>query len=363
MTRVKFQWTILTLLLFVAIIASVLITNKKGDEWEQAVRTGLYKISQDSIPDYAKETVDDNGIPMVYYPEQNGVTAGRQYNATIVCNYALAYYQSLLKVNQPHVKTKFFNCVRWLEDNMRRKNNYALFVFNWQQPWYLTVRPPFTSGMTSGRAMEVFLCANRIQPSPTYLDNCGLLLNGFYVPIDAGGFTYKSKAGCWYEELADTAMNSPYILDGHIYAILGVHAYWQQTKSDSAAFIFREGIAALKQKLPGYNAPGNWSYYDKYYKPSDKKYHRILTNQMKQLWEITGDDFFKDYYNRWNTPLSQPYVRRVIQERNVSGIILVVLVAMSCIVVLMIVVKILAVFIFRRHYRAGLKNGATSSYE
>jgi hypothetical protein len=333
---------ILAILAITAFVAAAIICNVKGDEWEQLVRSSLYTIKQDSIPDYAKETTDERGVPFVYYPEQNGITAGKQYNATIVTNYALNYYKLYKSTGDTTARAKFFHCILWLDKNMSRHGNYALYEFNWRQPWYVSVGVPFTSGMTSGRAMEAFISAYDLNPSAHYISNAKLLLNGFYLPIDSGGFTYKSPTGWWYEELADTAKQSPFILDGHIFAVLGVYKYWQLTKSDSAAFVFRQGISALKEKLPSYNAPGYWSYYDKYKKLSDKKYHRILTGQMKRLWQITNDDFFKTHYQQWNKPLAKPYVLRVIAERNVSGILLIIVVATA-----VLLLSLLAMYLFR----------------
>jgi hypothetical protein len=43
---------------------------------------------------------------------------------------------------------------------------------------------------------------------------------------------------------------------------------------------------------------------------------------MLQLYQITGEDIFKNYYSKWNAPLSEHYIFRIIKEGNRSGIIL-----------------------------------------
>jgi hypothetical protein len=310
------------LLIIMSFLIVAVICNYKGDSWEELVRNTLYKISNDSIPNYSKEIVDKKGIPYVYYREQNGITAGNQYNATIVCNYAIDYYKDIQQTNNSATRTKFLNCVNWLENNITYKDNYGLYQFNWQQPWYLSVGSPFTSGMTSGRAIEAFTDAYKLFHSAKYLAYAKALVRGFYQPIQSGGFTYKEPYGWWYEEIADTGLRTPRILDGHIYSITGVHELWLITKDDSAAYVVQKGIEALKHELPFYDVGNGWSYYDMYHKASDKKYHRLLTSQMKQLWTITNDPFFLQYYNKWNAPLQEPYVFRVIKEGNRSGLIL-----------------------------------------
>jgi hypothetical protein len=325
-----------TVLLLISFALAAIICNYKGDVWEEIVRNTLYKISNDSIPNYNKEIVDDKGVPYVYYREQNGVTAGNQYNATIVCNYAIDYYRRILNTNDSITKAQFLNCIDWLADSISYKDNYGLYQFNWQQPWYLSVGVPFTSGMTSGRAIEAFTDAYKLYHSPKYLGYAKTLVRGFYLPIQSGGFTYKEANGWWYEEIADKNLHTPRILDGHIFAITGVHEYWLVTKDDSAAYVVQKGIQALKYALPSYDIGNGWSYYDVYHKASDKKYHRLLASQMKQVWKITNDNFFYTFYNRWNAPLKRPYVLRVLEERNRSGVILYVVVAAMIFVMLLI---------------------------
>ncbi len=316
--------------LLISLIAAGILCQFYGYQWEEYVRDGLYAIKGISVTDYAKESVDENGVPYVYYREQNNITAGNQYNATIVCNYALAYFDTLEKTNDKATEQRFLNCVDWLSTNMTRTDGYAYYTFRWQQPWYPKVGAPYTSGMTSGRAIEVFTNAYAHFKSPKYLSYCSMLVSGFYQPIDSGGFTYKEPYGWWYEEIADRNKETPKILDGHIFALMGVYKLYKETQSDSAKYIFDQGLKALKHQLPKYNIGNGKIYYDKYGKVADKKYHRILTGQMNELFQITGDAVFKNYYNKWNGFLQQPYVLRILKEKNISGIILFILVAFVC---------------------------------
>jgi hypothetical protein len=337
----KYQPLIVVFLLLLSVIFTALVTNKTGDAWEVYVRDGLYTITNDSVPDYAQENVDNNGVPFVFYPEQNGITAGKQYNPTIVCNYALKYYEQAKEDPETKATSRFWNCVKWSAANITYKDNYGLYIFNWQQPWYDSVGVPYTSGMTSGLAIEVFTKAYELSGKKEYTDIAQALLRGFYIPINSGGFTYKHAEGWWYEELADTAMHSPFILDGHIFATTGVHYYWQKTGDDSGKFIYEKGIAGLKHYLPRFDAGGGVIYYDKYGKVADKKYHRILTRQMKELYAVAKDDMFLQYYNKWNAPLQRPYIMRALSEGNRSGIILLVLVCGTIFIILYLTYSLL----------------------
>lgn len=321
------------ILIIVSIIVSVfftlLISNKKGDAWEEYVRNGLYALTGDSIPDYDVDVIDSQGIPYTYYPKQNGITPGNQYNATIVCNYALNYYDSLKQNKNAGMQLRLMHCVQWLQQNMERHKEYALFRFHWQQPWYDSVKAPFTSGMTSGLAMQLFTKAYPIFKDSTLLTDASLLLRGFSVSIDSGGFTYKEPDGWWYEEIANSSKHTPRILDGHLFALLGLYDYYQAGGDASALYYFKRGAASLKQALPAYDAGNGAICYDTYCKHADKKYRQIITGQMERLWKITSDPVFNYYFLKWRRPLEQPYAWRAVSDWNRSGLILLVLLWMG----------------------------------
>lgn len=325
MLRNKIFWRFI-LLATLSFITAAILFNYNGLRWEGHVRKALYQISKDSIPLTAKVLVDSNGVPFSYYAELDGITPGYQYNPTIVSNYAIEYYKLIQLNNDSSTIVKFLNCINSLAENISYKNNYALYEFHWQQPWYPLVRTPYTSGMSSGRAIEAFTYAYRLTKDEKYLLLAGSLLRGFYQRIEDGGFTYKWESGWWYEEIADTFLHTPRILDGHIFTITGVHQYWLSTKNDSAAFIFDKGIEALRYKLPSYDDGKGWSFYDGYKNPSTEKYHSIITAQMKQLWEITGDTLFLQYHQKWKVAANKSYLYSVLKEKNRSGMLLFILI-------------------------------------
>ena len=331
---------LLFILAFTSFIFSALVCHYKGDKWEEEVRNILYQIKRDSVPSFATEMIDEKGIPHVYYAPQNGISAGTQYNATIVANYAILYYNQFSETPDSAVLLKFNNCIEWLSENMHTEGNFALYRFNWQQPWYPAVKENFTSGMTSGRAIEAFTLAFAIYKDSIYLNRANQLLRGYYLSIRQGGFTYKDSGRWWYEEVADTNLNTPKIIDGHIYAIQGVQKLWLITKQDSAWLVIKNGLDALKHDLPDYDAGNGVIFYDADKKIADKKYQKILTSQMLQLYKTTGDPVFNNYYKKWAAPMQRTYVARIFNEMNRSGIILYFALIAICGAILLIAYKL-----------------------
>jgi hypothetical protein len=314
--RLNFIYWVLPIL---SMAMAATLCEWRGDAWEKQIRYGFYNAFRDSFPDYAPNFVDSRGIPVTYYPTQNGISPGYQYNGTIVAKYAIEYYQKLQKQDDSSIRKKFNQCIGWLDSAISEVNGYALYLFNWQQPWYPTVGNPFTSGMTSGRAIEVFTYAFALDGDSNHLRQAARLVHGFSLPIEEGGFTYKEPEGWWYEELADTALQTPRILDGHIFALTGLHVYYTQTKDSLAKEYFDLGIKALKAALPGFDRGDGYAYYDVQGKLADENYHPLLVGQMNELFKITGDPLFKNYYLKWGKPLWEPYMVRIWKEANKSG--------------------------------------------
>ncbi len=308
-----------------AFATGLLCTELLGDKLEKKLRYALYDVFLDSFPDYAPNFTDSLGIPYTFYPEQNGITPGFVYNATIVANYAIDYFRDLQRWPEPVTRERFGACIRWLETNISEVNGHALYLFEWRQPWYPKVSAPFTSGMTSGRAIEALTYAFQFDNDSMHLKNAAKLVKGFDLEVGQGGFTFKEQHGWWYEEIADTSGETPRILDGHIFCLTGLHIYFKQTGDSLAKAFFDSGVKALKASLPAYDRGDGYVFYDKYKKLADENYHLLLVQQMVDLYAITGDTLFKQFEEKWGAPLRKPYLYRIIRDGNKTGCLLLII--------------------------------------
>ena len=303
-------------------LLAIIICQVKGRQWEEPLRQTIYRLQGRQLPLYARDTVDADGLPHSWNATQNGIPGGWQTNPTIVANYALEYYAQIPSQDSALAKRKFIHCARWLLQQLTYVDSGALYLFNWRQPWYPQVGQPFTSGMTSGRALQVFTRAHQLTKDTAYLKASRALLNGYTRPITAGGFTIMEPQGWWFEEIADTAGHTPRILDGHIYALMGVRDYDSLYPSPLAKAIFNQGLQSLKYYLPHYGAGTDTMYYDGYRLPADRKYKQIILTQMHWLTQATNDSLIRHTYYRWLSASEKPYLGTAIAERNKSGLIL-----------------------------------------
>jgi hypothetical protein len=90
-----------------------------------------------------------------------------------------------------------------------------------------------------------------------------------------------------------------------MFALLGIHEYYELAGDENAKYLFDNGIISLKAHLSDYDA-GGWTYYDTLGNPASKKYHHIHVRQLSQLYDITNDPVFKEHHDKWKSYEDNP---------------------------------------------------------
>jgi heparosan-N-sulfate-glucuronate 5-epimerase len=255
-------------------------------------------------PFFVKE-LDNDGIPSVYYgAEVNGKPIGFQRNPVTAALQANEFYDKYKENNDESSKTYFLNNVNWLVDNAVNKGDYSLLQYNFPLPTY-NVKPPWFSALANGLALQVLIKAHEITHDVKYLTAAKSLLNAFFIEVEDGGITYKdSSAEWWYEEYAsnDKSAKISRVLNGMLFTVLGIYDYFEYTNDPDAKLLFDKGVNSIKKEISKYNDNG-YSYYDLLGNPSNK-YHQIHVDLTKQLYDLTGEPIFNEYYHLWKNYLS-----------------------------------------------------------
>lgn len=241
-------------------------------------------------------TTNECGIPIVDYGYVHGIFIGKQFNPVTISHRAI-YYETEYQKGNESCKQLFLNNANYLVNNAISHGNYTLWQYNF--PWPLYKLPnPWISGMAQGEGIKVLTHAYNMTGDEKYLDAAQLTLNSFYIETKDGGVTYKDENGWWYEEYVTGTEVQPRVLNGMIYSLLGIYDYYELTGSQDAKFLFDQGIVSLKNNLYIYDA-GNGTFYDALGCKAPISYHTIHVNQMLQLYEITKDPFFREYYEKF----------------------------------------------------------------
>jgi D-glucuronyl C5-epimerase C-terminus len=143
-------------------------------------------------------------------------------------------------------------------------------------------KPPWTSGLSQGTALQVFARSWSRFKEPALLTAAQQALGIFQTP-PPNGVQVKTATGSWYAEY--TYAPSDRILNGFIQAVVGLYDYTQITKDPLGLKLFEAGDAEARMETPHFDT-GAWSQYDQY-SESDLNYHELLTEFLQHLCERT----------------------------------------------------------------------------
>jgi hypothetical protein len=143
-------------------------------------------------------------------------------------------------------------------------------------------RPPWTSGLSQGTALQVLARSWQRFKEPELLSAAQQALGIFQTP-PSSGVQVKTPAGAEYAEY--TYAPSDRILNGFIQAVIGLYDYTQITKDPLGLKLFEAGDAEARAETPRYDT-GAWSLYDQF-SESNLNYHELLTEFLQHLCERT----------------------------------------------------------------------------
>jgi hypothetical protein len=152
--------------------------------------------------------------------------------------------------------------------------------------------------MANGEALQAMIRAHEITHDQKYLEIAKLLLNSFFVEVKDGGVTFKDNYGWWYEEYAHAEGKNSRVLNGMIYALIGINDYFEYTNDPDAKYLFDKGISALKHDIALYDAE-HFTYYDILKRPASIKYHNVHVKYLAELLEIANDPLLREYHDKW----------------------------------------------------------------
>lgn len=247
-----------------------------------------------------------NGVTQKRYkdltqPQINPVTLANQVvsSVDIVLNNKSKFeqftnYKDLTNTQKDDIinTAKFF--IKYGE--IRRLNDIEYFLLPYKfdlHSYDQIFKAPWYSGMAQGNAIKTMLAALLLTNDTTYLDYAKLLANALRIPINEGGVsTFIDSQKIWFEEYASPDVLPPFVLNGHNFALIGLHEIIDFDSSYQD--LFDKGIAALITKLPEFNAIV-WSRYDIIKYMANPKYHQIHIDQLKYLGKLINNNLLLKY--------------------------------------------------------------------
>ncbi len=144
-------------------------------------------------------------------------------------------------------------------------------------------RPPWTSGLSQGTALQALSRAYSRTHEAEYLDAAREALGVFRTPPLAGVLE-RRPVGSHYLEY--TYAPGERILNGFIQSLVGLYEYAKLTGEAEGQALFEAGDAAARAETAHYDT-GAWSLYDQHVE-SDLSYHELLAEFLEHLCQKTG---------------------------------------------------------------------------
>jgi len=242
---------------------------------------------------------DSSGIPLLNYHGKTGI----QYNPIAIAQYGLGNYNLFCQTGNQEHRRKFLIVADWLVSNLEQ-NRAGLWVWNHHFDWeYRTsLKAPWYSALAQGQGISLLVRAYSETSNDTYLNTAQRAFESFMKTMDEGGVVYVDESShTWFEEYIVSPPT--HILNGFIWAGLGVYDYFLSTGEPIAEKLFNRAVETLSANLGDYDV-GFWSLYEQsgtWLKMlSSPFYHHLHIVQLEILHRLTGENIFRQYATRWD---------------------------------------------------------------
>jgi len=243
------------------------------------------------------EGLDSTGIIMLRAP---GAGNGPVFNPCMVAQYAMTQYEDFLRTSRIESEASFRRHLDWLEESASPFRDRGLVLYyHYDTP---EETAPWISGIAQGMAISALLRGYQHFDEDRYLETARQLFDAMDTPVSAGGCRFgDDQFTLWYEE--DT--HAAHILNGHLFALLGVYDLYRVTQEGHYKERFDAGLQAAKDNLDAFDTGFTTKYSARADLPANNSYHYFHAVLLDICHRITGDESlgaaatrFYDYHHR-----------------------------------------------------------------
>ncbi|NOY59043.1 MAG: hypothetical protein GXO75_08940 [Calditrichaeota bacterium] len=264
-----------------------------------------YYIDWTGLEDFRAYHFDAEGIPRVDY----GSKLGLQYNAITTAQYGLFQLKEWEKEKQTDRLNSAFSCGEWLMQNIREwRPSIKAWVYDFGLVFY-GHSGAWISAMAQGEAISLLIRLYQLQPRQEFLNTAKEAFAAFLYNVEDGGVcSYLKNGDVVFEEYATSA--EVHVLNGHIFALFGVHDYAAFFGDKAATELEQRGVATLVGNWKHWDT-GYWCRYDLFAKKrlASTMYQELHVRQMRALAELYAADEFFRLADRWQGMLKNPVNR------------------------------------------------------
>ena len=239
---------------------------------------------------------DDNGIPM--FPSKSGELV---HFITGMCSYGFANWEMFLKTGDVDNAKNLVAIADYLTNSMELIDGSAM-LYDYESDSRKTLGVP--CAMNQGEAISVLVRAYSYTGNLNYLKSAEELFVAFNQTYGRSGVTTKIQGSIWFLE------GGKKILNGHIYALLGLYDLSLISNDVRVKSSFNDGVDSVKALLSHFDS-GFWSWYwiDKPKYMASAMYHNLHICQLYILFNITGENEFESFAVKLEKYAKKPIYR------------------------------------------------------
>lgn len=234
----------------------------------------------------------------------------KNYHPVNACHYALYCYDEYNATGNEKFKTAFLAQIKYLRDSTKYREFDGDKV---GYPYHITfhdLKPPWYSALAQSEAISVLVRYYALTNDETILTLIIKLKNFMVAPMekDKGTMTKTPEGHLWYEEYPNSKQEK-LVLNGFFLSIVALHDYVNLFPDDfETRCLYDSSIISAKASIKFYDT-GTWLKYNR----GDGRlvangYMKWQILEMKFLYNITNDIFFKNQYMLWSTyAYNKPY--------------------------------------------------------
>jgi hypothetical protein len=166
------------------------------------------------------------------------------------------------------------------------------------------LHPPWVSGMSQGELLMTVVRLYEFTGNAEYLEFAHELFNAF--------LRLKGEAQKWIARIDDSGYywieEYPHdekpgmTLNGFLSAVFGIYDYYRVTGDPRGKAVYDMALTTVKHYLPYYRRENEPSLYCLGHNHRAKEgYHFLHVQQLDWLYSMTGDDFFKDWRDKFES--------------------------------------------------------------
>lgn len=262
---------------------------------------------------------DENGVFMVDSSKLPNMRSGNDkvYYPTTVGQMVLAHrirYERFKDEND--LKTLITNA-DWFTRSLNEHGCWP-FTIDINYSKGKTIKAPFCSAMGQGLAFSALVSAYEVTNDKKYLEVAKAGLPPFNLDHPQSVLSLLSDGSVFLEELGSKE-ESIHILNGYIFALIGLYDLSRATQDPFATQLYKDGVETLKKHALSFET-GNWSLYSmdpqsniyNHWRYASPKYQRLHTIQFQALADLTKEPVFQETYLRHKSYMESSWINFII---------------------------------------------------